>query len=119
MIGPSSLAVGSRVLEPQMCWQMRKIPARWPDCNKSGGGSCSTHEPDRDYVKKCDAKLHTNTQCNPLVPTTQGSSTRRKMNCPNHRPKSKSQPNAGSQQGGNSGSGSSMSTYAPGLKVGA
>ncbi|OCK95162.1 uncharacterized protein K441DRAFT_705318 [Cenococcum geophilum 1.58] len=85
-----------------MCWQRNKTPARWPDC-AGGVGPCSTHDPDHNFVQWCPDADARGSPCENPTPTSQASSTKRKMNCPNHRNQAK--PSSGNDDQG-SGAGS-------------
>ncbi|KMU75149.1 hypothetical protein CIHG_09752 [Coccidioides immitis H538.4] len=100
-------------LVPEMCFQMRKTPARWPDCT-GGIGPCSTHEPDHDYIQWCKPAEQRGSQCESPTPTSQASSTKRKRNCPNHRSQGKPKSDEG-----DAGAGGGSVSQPHGVKVGA
>ncbi|OJJ42429.1 hypothetical protein ASPZODRAFT_137242 [Penicilliopsis zonata CBS 506.65] len=85
-----------------MCWVRRKTPAFFPDCTGKATGECENNDPVEDHIQWCEAAVQRGTDCDPATPTTQTSSTRRKVNCPRHRENKKG--NGGNQPGGGSGS---------------
>ncbi|KXL49034.1 hypothetical protein M433DRAFT_159043 [Acidomyces richmondensis BFW] len=70
-----------------MCWKRFKTAARWPDCDKKGNANdpCSTHDPDHDHIQWCEEADMRGSPCAEPIATSQGSSTKRHMNCPKHR----------------------------------
>ena len=68
-----------------MCWQRWKTPAKFPDCKGKSQGNCIEFEPARDHIQWCVSAEQRNNICNPVTPTSQGSSTRRGHDCPAHR----------------------------------
>jgi hypothetical protein len=114
---PPSFSIQTSLLASTMCWQRNKTPGRWPNCTKTGGGPCSTHDPDHDFIERCPAARARGSDCANPAPTSQASSTHRNKNCPNHRNKAK--PPSGSGQG-NEGAGIGTQPESQmGVKVGA
>ncbi|OJD12950.1 hypothetical protein AJ78_06538 [Emergomyces pasteurianus Ep9510] len=100
-----------------MCWQMRKTPARFPDCTGKAQGNCINFDPTEDYVKWCDPARARNSQCEHLTPTSQASSTKRRVNCPRHR--AIAQPPPKKDDEGAAGGGNALAQQQHGIKVGA
>ncbi|KZF26147.1 hypothetical protein L228DRAFT_242568, partial [Xylona heveae TC161] len=106
-----------------MCYKRWKTPVNYPDCT-GPRNECTKFEPDHDHVQQCDARRGSTSYCDPITQTSQGSSTRRKINCPKHRLPG-STPNSGSSgaaggagAAGAGGAGNySLGVQAPGLRV--
>ncbi|KAF2255819.1 hypothetical protein BU26DRAFT_512773 [Trematosphaeria pertusa] len=64
-----------------MYWKRFKTAARCPDCEKKGNANdpCSTH------IHWCEEADKRGSPCAEPIQTSQGSSTKRHMNCPKHR----------------------------------
>jgi hypothetical protein len=88
---------------------------------KTGGGPCSTHDPDRDFVDRCPEASARGADCENPMPTSQGSSTHRGMNCPKHRNRLKPPPGKNDEGSGGAGSGTGVTGTASQtwIKVGA
>lgn len=68
-----------------MCYQRHKTPVSYPDCVGKSSGNCTKFDPEHDRVDWCPPAQRRGTRCPVLTPTSQASSTKRKMNCPNHK----------------------------------
>merc|ERR1711879_1069881 len=68
-----------------MCFARYKTPARFPDCKGKTEGNCMLFEPTKDHIQWCEKAEERGSICDPVTPTTQTSSTKRKLSCPQHR----------------------------------
>ncbi|KAK2736822.1 hypothetical protein FQN55_001411 [Onygenales sp. PD_40] len=99
-----------------MCYQLRKTPARFPNCKGKSQGNCILFEPEEDYVEWCGPARERGSQCSSLTGTSQGAATKRHLNCRKHRDGSNPNPgpdrdgtDEGSGPGGDGGSGTAGS----------
>ncbi|KAL4811679.1 hypothetical protein BDW67DRAFT_171502 [Aspergillus spinulosporus] len=68
-----------------MCWQLWKTPARFPDCQGKSQGNCISFDPTHDHIQWCEPAEKRGSICDPVTPTSRGSSTKRNQDCPAHR----------------------------------
>lgn len=69
-----------------MCWYMRKTPARFPSCKGKPENNCINFDPFGDYFQWCMPAEQRGRQCEVPIISTQASSTKRGKDCPRHRP---------------------------------
>lgn len=72
-------------LYSKMCWQRWKTPVKFPDCKGKSQGNCIEFDPPNDHIQWCVEAEKRGSMCNPVTPTSQGSSTKCGHNCPAHR----------------------------------
>jgi hypothetical protein len=112
-------SITSSCKRPEHCFQRWKTPASFPDCVGNKTGNCIEFDPPEDRVDWCIEAQRRGTQCQTLTPTSQASSTRRKVDCPRHR-KPRGPSDKKDDKGGTGGSsGGSLTSGAPSVKVGA
>ncbi|KAL3487904.1 hypothetical protein BJX62DRAFT_240628 [Aspergillus germanicus] len=68
-----------------MCWSVHKTYARFPDCTEKSLKECLNYDPAEDHILWCILAEQRGYLCPHIIPTSQGSSTKRRMNCPRHR----------------------------------
>jgi hypothetical protein len=98
---------------------MHKTPARFPDCTGRSQGNCINFDPVEDHIKWCVLAEQRGSQCANPIQTSQASSTKRNMNCPQHRNKPDPSPKAADRDSGAGGSsgGSRSLVSGQGVKV--
>ena len=78
------------------------------------------HDPEHDHVRWCIEADDRGSQCTFPILTSQGSSTKRRMKCPNHRDKAKPIDDGENKpERGGGGGGKGSTTSAQSIKVGA
>ncbi|KAL2835937.1 hypothetical protein BJY01DRAFT_252251 [Aspergillus pseudoustus] len=68
-----------------MCWSIHKTRARFPDCTEKSLKNCLNYDPAEDAILWCILAEQRGHLCPQIIPTSQGASTKRRMNCPRHR----------------------------------
>ncbi|KAL3463644.1 hypothetical protein BJX64DRAFT_287116 [Aspergillus heterothallicus] len=68
-----------------MCWVTHRTRARFPDCTEKYTKQCLNYDPIEDHILWCVLAEQRGFLCTNIISTSQGASTKRRMNCPRHR----------------------------------